>query len=101
MKKEAFLGAIVLVLTLGSASAQESGSCTNSGNIYRVGDVACIPACHGQQRLARCDLASGQATWTTIADACPSARMMHAPALARSSKIPGVGAGTPIPGETL
>jgi hypothetical protein len=64
------------------AKAQEATptSCVAAGRGYRVGETACIPACHGQQRLARCEQTSnGGATWTSIADTCPNAMGPIAP----------------------
>ena len=58
----------------GTALGQDaSGVCINSGNRYQVGDYACIPACHGRQRYARCDIIAERASWTYVSDVCPMA----------------------------
>jgi hypothetical protein len=55
-------------------------SCIANGQAYVPGEIACVPACHGRQRLARCDaLADASADWTTISDSCPSARATPLP----------------------
>lgn len=58
------------------AQAQDATpmTCVAAGKSYRIGDVACIPACHGSQRLARCELSTTGVSWTPISDSCPSAR---------------------------
>jgi hypothetical protein len=66
-----------MVLT---ANGQEAApiTCIAQGRDYRIGDIACIPACHGQQRLAKCEQTNnGGVTWTSISDTCPQA--MHTP----------------------
>jgi len=54
-------------------------SCIANGQAYSPGEIACVPACHGRQRLARCDAVAQSADWTTISDACPSARLTPLP----------------------
>lgn len=70
--------------------------CTSAGNSYKVGDYACIPACHGQRRLARCDVTGVSAAWTYVSNACPSA-MITAPWPTDWSQIPAATDMTPIP----
>ncbi len=70
--------------------------CTSAGNTYQVGDYACIPACHGQRRLARCDVAGQSASWTYVSNACPSA-MINAPWPSDWSQIPAATDMTPLP----
>ena len=81
-----FLASMISVAGLAAAQAQEA-SCSNAGNVYQVGDVACIAACHGRQRLAKCELVSNAATWTTLSESCPSARLMSVPDRGQSSRI--------------
>jgi hypothetical protein len=71
--------------------------CQNSGRDYKVGEYACIPACHGQRRLARCDqVAQSQtASWTYVSDVCPSAMLPPSPSEATARPIKA--AMTPIP----
>ncbi len=71
-------------------------ACTSAGNTYKAGDYACIPACHGQRRLARCDVVGQAASWTYVSNACPSA-MINAPWPADWSQIPAVTDMTPLP----
>ncbi len=70
--------------------------CTSAGNTYNVGDFACIPACHGQRRLARCDVAGQSASWTYVSNACPSA-MINAPWPSDWSQLPAATDMTPLP----
>lgn len=79
-----------------SPPASTELACTNAGTSYSVGDFACIAACHQQRRLARCDSASGKASWTYVSDACPSA-MINAPWPATWSEIPAVTVMSPRP----
>ena len=60
-------------------STPQSMSCIANGQAYSPGEIACVPACHGRQRLARCDAIAQSADWTTISDACPSARLTPLP----------------------
>ena len=71
-------------------------TCTSAGNTYQLGDYACIPACHGQRRLARCDAAGATASWTYVSNACPSA-MINTPWPSDWSQIPAVTDMTPLP----
>lgn len=69
-----------LVIAAGSASAQDASSapqlaCTAAGLSYKVGEIACVPACHEARRLARCDGGTDGASWTYISDACPTASL--------------------------
>jgi hypothetical protein len=70
--------------------------CTSAGNTYHAGDYACIPACHGQRRLARCDMVGQSASWTYVSNACPSA-MINAPWPSDWSALPAVADMTPLP----
>jgi hypothetical protein len=54
-------------------------TCLANGQAYTPGEVACVPGCHGRQRLARCDAISTSADWTTLAESCPSARLTPLP----------------------
>lgn len=51
----------------------QTASCTNAGQNYSVGQFACIAACHGQRRMARCDAVEAVAKWTYVSESCPSA----------------------------
>ena len=98
-KRRLILAALVMQgLVLAPAlSAEATPVCQNSGRDYKVGEYACIPACHGQRRLARCDAAaqSTAAAWTYVSDVCPSAMLPPAPADATARPIRA--AMTPIP----
>lgn len=95
-----FLTAAILSAAIVGASpavAQEASLvCTNSGVQYKVGEYACIAACHGQRRLARCDALAERVSWTYVSDACPSA-MINRPWPSEWSEIPATAAMTPIP----
>ncbi len=102
MRRAALVLLAILAVTVGTATAQDGTtapstpipdstpnlstppsdqtlSCLANGQAYTPGEVACVPGCHGRQRLARCDAASTSADWTTISDACPSALMTPLP----------------------
>ncbi|MGI9401496.1 MAG: hypothetical protein ACR2O0_09595 [Rhizobiaceae bacterium] len=57
------------------AEAQEATplTCAAEGRSYEIGETACIPACHGQQQLARCEQSDSGVTWTSISTSCPNA----------------------------
>ena len=98
MATRLFLGTlIVAAMSAVSAAAQDvkpsTALCTNSGNEYKVGEYACIAACHGARRLARCDAVAQTASWTYVSDACPSA--MLPPSLMESCAKPIVTAMSP------
>ncbi len=73
--------------------------CLSAGNTYHVGEYACIPACHGQRRLARCDTSGQLASWTYVSNACPSA-MINTPWPSDWSALPVPTDMTPLP-ETV
>jgi len=86
------------VVSVPGAGAQEATLvCTNAGNTYKVGEFACVAACHGARRLARCDLILKTATWTYVSEVCPSARFVPGPP-AEASQIPTLVAMSPLPG---
>jgi len=73
------LGILGLAVTMSAVQAQDATPvCTNAGVTYKVGDTACLPACHGAQRYAKCEVVGTSASWTTISDVCPVA-MIDAP----------------------
>jgi hypothetical protein len=99
-KRQLFYGLsfVAAGLTVAPAIAQEATPiCQNAGNVYQVGDFACIAACHGARRLARCDQLADAATWTYVSDVCPSAWIVPPPP-GNASQIPTVAAMSPIPG---
>jgi hypothetical protein len=53
----------------------QSLACVNSGQVYMPGQIACIPGCHGAERLARCDIVQSTTIWTTVSNDCPIANM--------------------------
>ena len=100
MAKRISLGTVILAaLAAGPVLAQDvapqSATCLNSGNQYKVGEYACIAACHGARRLARCDAVAQTASWTYVSDACPSA--MAPPSIMDATNKPLSVAMTPIP----
>lgn len=64
-------------------------ACTNSGSRYKVGEFACIAACHQQRRLARCDAIAEKASWTYVSESCPTA-MINAPWPSDWTEVPVV-----------
>lgn len=71
-------------------------ACTNAGLRYQPGEFACIAACHGQRRLARCDAVTDKATWTYVQESCPTS-MINAPWPSQWTEVPAVAAMSPIP----
>ena len=98
-KWRTFLAALVMqgASIAPALAADATIVCQNSGRDYKVGEYACIPACHGQRRLARCDQAaqSEAASWTYVSDVCPSAMLPPSPSDATARPIKA--AMTPIP----
>jgi hypothetical protein len=80
----------------GSSSAPASLACINAGRSYKVGEYACIAACHERRRFARCDAVSDKASWTYLSDACPSA-MINPPWPSDHTELPAAVAMTPLP----
>jgi len=66
-----FAGAVAA--SVPAVAADASLVCVNAGRQYKVGDYACLPACHGRQRYARCDAVAAHASWTYISNVCPIA----------------------------
>lgn len=79
-----------------AAKAQATTICVDAGVEYRVGEYACIAACHGQRRLARCDVIAERASWTYVSNACPSA-MIVPPWPSDWTEVPAVALMTPRP----
>ena len=76
MIRRAATAGILCALLASPASAEEATLvCLSSGHSYQVGDFACIPACHGKLRYARCAMVKEKASWTFISDVCPSANL--------------------------
>jgi hypothetical protein len=98
--------AVLAAAMCGPAAAQDGdrppqsntpGQCINAGQTYGNGEFACIAACHGRRRLARCDAPAAQASnWTYVAESCPTA-MNNPPWPDTWSEIPAVAAMSPIP----
>src|SRR5262249_45385250 len=98
MRRTIFAALVMQGAWLAPALSAEATApvCQNSGREYKVGEYACIPACHGQRRLARCDaVQSASATWTFVSDVCPSALLAPSPFDATARPIRA--AMTPIP----
>lgn len=89
--------ALAGVTVLPAAAEEATPICRNAGNIYQVGEFACIAACHGARRLAQCKQATYGTTWIYVSDVCPSAHLV-APPPNNASQIPTVTAMTPLPG---
>jgi hypothetical protein len=71
-----FAGAVAT--SVPAVAADASLVCVNAGRQYKVGDYACLPACHGRQRYARCDAVAEHASWTYVSDVCPIALLSPA-----------------------
>ncbi len=74
-------------------------SCSSGGVTYTVGEYACLPACHGQRRLAQCEVnvTTKQPLWTYVSDACPSAMIINPPWPSDWSEKPVATDMTPLP----
>jgi hypothetical protein len=94
--RRSLIAAAVLLATAAPSSAETLLVCTNAGIQYKVGEFACIAACHGKRRLARCDVVAETASWTYVSEVCPSA-MIVPPWPTDWSEIPAVAAMTPKP----
>jgi hypothetical protein len=91
--------ALLALATVASAplsAAEATLICLNGGHEYRVGDYACIAACHGKRRYARCDVIAERTSWTFISDICPTANLTP-PDPKGVSLAPVVSAMTPTP----
>jgi hypothetical protein len=110
VRQRIFIAALALqgAWTGHALAADTAPVCMNSGRAYKIGEYACIPACHGQRRLARCDSPSGQAqaadqsqaaTWTFVSDVCPSAMLPPSPAEATARPIKAAMTPVPLPIE--
>ena len=100
MKQRILIGGLLFAsgLAITPAIAQDATPiCRNAGNVYQIGDFACIAACHGARRLARCDQIAESATWTYVSEVCPSAHLVPPPS-DNSSQIATAAAMTPLPG---
>lgn len=71
-------------------------ACVNAGIQYKVGEFACIAACHERRRLARCDAVAANVSWTYVEESCPTA-MINAPWPSDWSEVPVVTAMSPAP----
>ena len=96
----------LLAVLAGPAAVQDAGAqdqgttttlaCTNAGMQYKVGEFACIAACHQRRRLARCDAVAEKASWTYVEESCPTA-MLNPPWPSDWSEIPVLTAMSPTP----
>jgi hypothetical protein len=68
-----FLALICANTPVSVAQEQTLLTCVAAGRDYSIGEIACIPACHGQQRLAKCERTDRGVDWTSISDNCPAA----------------------------
>jgi hypothetical protein len=105
MRNFSRIGFVVLAVAAATPSIAEDApatgapttlACTNAGLRYQPGEFACIAACHGQRRLARCDTVTDKATWTYVQESCPTS-MINAPWPSDWSEVPATAAMTPIP----
>jgi hypothetical protein len=85
----------------GATGAQDQNStttlaCLNAGVRYKVGEFACIAACHERRRLARCDAIAEKTSWTYVEESCPTA-MINAPWPSDWSEVPVLTAMSPTP----
>jgi hypothetical protein len=88
-------------MVAGPAGAQDQNStttlaCINAGIQYKVGEFACIAACHQQRRLARCDAVAEKASWTYVEESCPTA-MINAPWPSDWTEVPVLTSMSPTP----
>jgi hypothetical protein len=62
-------------------------ACIANGQSYAPGEIACVPGCHGRQRLARCDMAGASVGWTTVANDCPTAAVTPIPLAGKAAEL--------------
>jgi hypothetical protein len=81
------------------APAAAPQSCSSGGVQYAVGEYACLPACHGERRLAQCEInvTTKQPLWTYVSDACPSAVIINPRWPSDWSETPVATDMTPLP----
>jgi len=104
MTRWAIIGALVAATTASASLAEDAQKnatpvCMSGGVQYKAGDYACLPACHGRRRLARCEVngSGGQALWSYVSDACPSAMIDNPPWPSDWSELPVATDMTPLP----
>lgn len=95
------LTALALIAGIGMTAVPALGVeatliCLNAGHEYKIGDYACIAACHGKRRYARCDVIAEKTSWTFISDVCPTANLTP-PDPTEVTLAPVVTAMSPIP----
>jgi hypothetical protein len=100
--RSAFIVLLVAAAPLAAPSVAQDQQetalvCVTGGTQYQVGEFACIPACHQQRRLARCDVVAEATSWTYVSDACPSAMIINSPWPSVWSEIPAASVMSPIP----
>jgi hypothetical protein len=96
------------------APQNSRAACMSGGVTYIAGEYACIPACHGQRRLARCDTSvssipqndhgattTAGAIWTYISDACPSVMIINQPWPSDWNEVPVATNMTPVPVKVI
>ena len=69
------VGALVSQVTVAAADCRCRGS---DGRTFGLGDLACIKTAKGP-RLARCEMALNNSSWTIVRDDCPSAMATPVP----------------------
>ena len=89
MSKRLILSIAALVAFIAPAFAGEHGfdcRCRYQGKYFEQGETVCIRV-DGQSRLARCDMALNNSSWTFMkANGCPSASMTPVPPRLPSGK---------------
>ena len=101
------------VPALAQDAPQQTAACISGGVTYGTGEYACISACHGQRRLARCDVSTASAdqimqgahdarstagaAWTFLSDACPSVMIINPPWPSDWNEVPVAANMTPKP----
>jgi len=95
-RRSLLAAAALLLAPAAPASAETALVCVNAGITYEIGEFACIAACRGQRRLARCDAVADKASWTYVSEICPSA-MIVPPGPSDRTEIPAVTAMSPKP----
>ena len=76
----------VLGLVVLSGAADADCTCRYAGKTFEQGQVVCIRV-GDASRLARCDMALNNSSWTFIKDGCPSALNAPSTLLSKTSSI--------------
>jgi hypothetical protein len=82
--------ALIIVASTAAQAALADPDCRcrgSDGQIFHEGDLACIKTATGP-KLARCEMALNNTTWTIVREDCPSAMATPLPLLTATATPP-------------